>query len=314
MAASERGMRRVLYVGFGILWLLDGALQFLPHQGLATLEILTMGGWGQPLWLIDFVDAVVNVIYLGGFATAFALVLGLCQAVVGGLMLFGPERRLGRIGLYASVPLAMGIWILGEWLGGLAGAPSGGITYLNGGPGAVMLYLLGALVLLPSGRLLGPDTVTRLRRLVGALWLLGALLESVPALWRGGISQTLYESQVLTRQGFWVGPIAWFVHATAVANAPWNAVFVATMLLLGLAILLRRDGPAVWALAALWLLFIWWVGENFGALPGLETTDPNSGPAWAILMLPLFLSMLVRRRERTAAVPAEDSPRLAHPA
>ena len=306
--ALERRARDILCVGFGILWLVDGALQFLPHQGVDTLAMLAMGGWGQPLWLLNLVDDVINFIYLNGLATAFSLTLGIVQLAIGALMLSGPGRRLGRIGLYASVPASLGIWFLGEWLGGLAGFWRGGITFVNGGPGAVMLYLVGAWILLPSGRLLGGDTLTRLRNAVGGLWVLGALLQSTPPLWHSGLSQNFLEVQVLTRQGPWTRPIAWFVHWTAVANAPWNAVFVAVMLGLGLGLLMHRDGPTLYALAGLWLLFVWWVGENFGALLGLHTTDPNSGPAWAVLLLPLFVAMLARRRLGAGGRPAELQP------
>ena len=284
-----------------MLWIFDGLLQFLPNQGLQTLAMLAMGGWGQPMWLINVVDDIINAIYLNGLSFAFSITLGAVQAAIGLLMLLGPERRLGRLGLYLSIPTALVIWFLGEWLGGLTGFWSGGITFVNGGPGAVMLYLFAAWLLLPSGRLFGRTLDDGLRHVTGGLWLLGGLLQSVPALWQAGaLSGGFYEFQVLTRQGWWTHPIAWFVHWTAGAGADalWNGLFVAVMLAIGLGILLRRGGVWLYALAGMWVLFVWWVGENFGAVFGLATTDPNSGPAWAVLLLPLFLVELDRRRRR----------------
>ncbi len=299
-AGEDARTRRILCVGFGVLWLVDGALQFMPFRGYDTLMILGMGGWGQPVWLISAVDALINFIYRHGLTEAFSLTLGIVQAGIGALVLLGPQRRLGRLGLYASMPAAVAIWAIGEWLGGLAGFWNGGITFVNGGPGAVLLYLLGAWIALPAGRVLGERTLSRLRRVTGGLWVLGALIQSAPAHWAGGLSQSFYSVQVLTRQGPWVRPIAWVVASTAAHNAAWNALFVAVMLTVGLGLLLRRDGPALYALAGLWVLFVWWIGENFGAMPGLVTTDPNSGPAWAVLLLPLFLAWL-RARSRAEA-------------
>lgn len=294
---QDRRVRQALSIGFGTLWLLDGLLQFLPQQGSNTLAMLAMGGWGQPLWLLNAVDGVINVIYLHGWASVFSLVLGIGQGVIGLLILLGPDRRWGRIGLYASIPAALAIWFVGEWLGGVAGFWSGGITFLNGGPGAAFLYLLGAWILLPEGRLFGDALQSRLRHVVSGLWLLGALLQSVPRLWSGtSLSQVFAESQVLTRQGFWTRPIVPVVHWTAQAPALWNAAFVAAMLVLGLALLLRKDSWPLYVFAGLWILFIWWLGENFGGLPGLATTDVNSGPAWAVLLLPLALEHFGRSR------------------
>lgn len=289
---------RCLALGFGALWVLDGLLQFLPQRGGHTLEIMAMTGWGQPNWYLAVVDAIINTIYRHDWMTVFSVTLGLVQLAVGTLVLVGPGRRWGRIGLWTSIPVALGIWFFGEWLGGLAGFWGGGITFVNGGPGAAILYLFGAWILLPAGRVFGQSLLTRVRRVTGGLWIVGALAQSVPALWRGGLSQALYENQVLTHQGFWTRPIAAMVRWTAMphANAVFNGVFVAVMLVIGLGILLRRDGWALYALAALWVVFVWWIGENFGALFGGVATDPNTGPAWAVLLLPLAAAALSRRQ------------------
>jgi hypothetical protein len=310
--ADDLRAKRILYLGFGILWLVDGLLQFLPEQGPNTIAMLAMGGWGQPAWLLNLVDMFVNAIHLNGLDDAFSVAMGIAQGAVGVLILFGPDRRPGRVGLYASIPLATVFWVVGEWMGGIMGFWTGGITFVNGGPGAVMLYLLGAVCLLPAGRVFGKDLMGRLRRLVGGLWILGALLQSAPPIWQSGLSDGFAEVQVITRQGFWTVPIGWMAHAAAQSNALWNGLFVAVMLALGLGILLERGGAWLYLLAGVWLLFVWWIGENFGGLPSLATTDPNSGPAWAVLMLPLFLATLARGRARTHGrepdAPAEARP------
>lgn len=308
--SGDRRVARILTIGVGILWLVDGLLQFLPNQGVHTLDVMVMGGWGQPAWLISLIDTVVNLIYVHGWSEIFSLVLGIGQVLVGVLVLLGPNRRWGRVGLYASLPCALVVWTLGEWLGGVAGFWSGGITFLNGGPGAVLLYLLGAWIVLPQGRVFAGDAVTRVRRVVGSLWVLGALFQSVPPLWNGQVlTRTFAESRVLTVQGFWVRPIVWVEHGVVAAGPVWNAAFVLSMLAIGLLILLARDPWGVYLYAGIWVLFIWWIGENFGGMPSLAYTDPNTGPAWAALMLPLFLASLRHRAERTGKVgPGSDRP------
>jgi hypothetical protein len=311
-AAAARA-RRLLLAAFGGLWLVDGLLEFRPEMGMNALAMVAMGGWAQPLWLVRVIDALIDAIYARGLAQPLALALGAVQVAIGGAFVAAAvavlPRRVARLALVASLPLAAAIWLVGEWVGGLFAFWQGGASYLQGGPGAVVLYAAAAVVLLPTGERLGLDVWTRLGRVAGGLWLLGAAAQAVPALWSGpALSQGFTQAQVLTPQGWWTTPIAAVARLAADAPLTLNAALVAAFLALGLGLLVARDQLWPYALAALVLAFVWWCGENFGALPSAAATDPNSAPAWAAFLLPLA-TRAIGRAGRARAAAAGGRPR-----
>lgn len=103
-ARTDDDVGRVLSVGFGVLWLLDGALQFLLDRRVLTIQMMAMGGVGQPAWLTTTIDSVAAFLYLHGLSEAFALALGSGQALIGWSLLLGPHSRWGRLGPYLSMP------------------------------------------------------------------------------------------------------------------------------------------------------------------------------------------------------------------
>lgn len=287
---DDRFARRLLAAAVGILWLVDGLLQFRPEMAMNSLAMVAMGGWDQPAWLLNAVDGVLMAVYRHRLLAPFDLALGLGQAAIGALLLaVGPDARLGRTALWASIVAAAVVWTLGEWMGGLWTFAAGGFSFLFGGPGPVVPYAVAAVLLLPVGRRLGPDLPTALRRAWAGLWLLGALAQAVPALWqRPALADAFSEAQVLTRQAWWTRPIA---AASALAGhhpALVNALALAAVLLVGLGALGRRPSLALHLFVIAFLAAVWWLGENFGGLPSGAATDPSSAPAWAALYLPLW--------------------------
>jgi len=305
-AASGDGARtvRLLAVGVGALWILDGLLQFLPNMGINSMAMVEMTGWGQPMWLVNVVDGVLNFLYFHHLTEAFDLTLAFGQLGVGLLIVLGGDTAWRRAGLWLSIPAALTVWFLGEWLGGLVTFWSGGLTYLDGGPGAVTLYALVAVLLLTSGRGAARRLTDRLRTAVGAVWLVGAIAQAVPANWApGAVTGVFADNEVTMRLGWWDWPIRVAMHLTRVHPVFWNGIFTLVMAGLAAAIWLRRDPPWLYALAGVWTLFLWWVGENFGAVFGGASTDPNTGPPLALLLLPLFLVAMDRRRTVPLAAP-----------
>jgi hypothetical protein len=124
--------RRHLQVALGLLWLLDGALQaqaYMFTRGFAT-QVIAGAGQGQP----GFVSAPIHwastiiaahpVVWNVPFA-GFQLLLGV------GLLV----PRTARVTLAASIAWALGVWYLGEGLGGLA---SGHASLITGAPGSAL--------------------------------------------------------------------------------------------------------------------------------------------------------------------------------
>jgi hypothetical protein len=190
------------------------------------------------------------------------------------------------------VGLGAGIWVLGEWMGGLWTLGSGGASFLSGGPGPVVPYVLGAALVLTAHKTSQEVFLSRLRAFLGGLWLLGAALEAIPAMWTPALGEVFREALVLTQQGPWTVPMGWMAQVAARHPVPVNAVLTSAMLLWGWGILRRWRSPLFHVFVSLWLAWVWWFGENFGALATGATTDPNSAPAWAVLWLALAVSRL----------------------
>ena len=275
--------RNLLWVGLGVLWLVDGALALQPDMYMNMLDIVAMGGWGQPAWMVSLInDGLIQWLYSSHLALAANLLLAGVQLGIGAGLLYFRHKPAGRWLLVASLPVAALIWFFGEWAGGLFGLD---VSLIAGGPGAAMLYLLIALLLLqPAAWWQTGAQSERLRRWLGWTWLIGALLQCLPDLWTARTQSLTYlGAAVLSRQSLLTAPI--YAMAALGARHPiWlNAILVLLMAALGY-LLLRRLTPWMWVLGALVALFTWWIGENFGALLSGASTDPNTGPVWLLLL------------------------------
>ena len=125
--------RRHLQIALGLLWLLDGVLQAQPFmftRGFAT-QVIDAVGQGQP----GFVSAPVHwaSTVIAAHPAAWNVPFAVIQVALGvGLLV----RRTARPALAASIAWALGVWFLGEGLGGMAG---GGASLTAGAPGSALL-------------------------------------------------------------------------------------------------------------------------------------------------------------------------------
>lgn len=136
--------RRALQVGLGALWLLDGALQLQPVMLTRrfALGVIAPAAIGQPAPLHVAITLPTRIILHD--PVAFDALFAGVQILLGpGLLV----RRTARAALGASVAWALGIWVLGEGLGGIL-VPGASIP--DGAPGAAALYVLLALGASPS--------------------------------------------------------------------------------------------------------------------------------------------------------------------
>jgi hypothetical protein len=130
---------RILQLTLAVLWLLDGMLQFQPFMFTKGFpQMLAGAALGNPA------VAARPITWDAGFITHHLMV---CNAIFAAL-----EVALGlgiawrptvRIALACSVAWSLGVWWLGEGLGGIF---AGTASPLNGAPGAVILYALLALL------------------------------------------------------------------------------------------------------------------------------------------------------------------------
>jgi hypothetical protein len=199
-------------------------------------------------------------------------------------------RPTVRIALAASVAWSLGVWWLGEGLGGIL---SGSASPLNGAPGAVILYALLAVLLWPAGR--GAPAPFPAARAVGAhaaralwllLWLSMAYFAVTPAS-RAPAAVSSMIGGMADGQPGWLGSLIRGA-ASLVTGADLAASVVLAVALIVIAAGVCLPGPVARAtllLAIVVALVIWVLAEAFGMILAGGATDPNSGPLLVLLAL-----------------------------
>jgi cytochrome oxidase Cu insertion factor (SCO1/SenC/PrrC family) len=318
---AEPAWRRVLRIGFGVLWLFDGILQAQPMMAVGLpSQVIEPTAASSPSW-------VQHLVNWGGTTWSYHPVQAAAAAVwiqagIGLWLLFAARGSLSRLAGLASIGWGLVVWVFGESLGGIL-AP--GLSWLTGAPGGAAFYCVaGALLALPPrywrdarlGRLLLGGT---------GVFLAGmAVLQAWPGrgFWQGtlhgqagsltsmvqsmaGTSQPAALAALVTRFGSFVA-----AHGFAV-----NLAAVVALALLGLALTAAAvAGPGAWlgrrpgwllraAVIALAVLCLadWVLVQDFAFFGGLGT-DPNS-------MIPMLLTavaacLALTRAERPGPVPA----------
>jgi hypothetical protein len=293
--------RNRLWFGFGGLWFADGLLQAQPAmftQQFVT-NVLQPVAQGQPAWLTGLLATAAALWQSHGVAANLAAVL--VELAIGVLFILGRERFWGRVALIASIGWGLVIWIFGEGLGGVLASPPSAVT---GAPGAVLAYVVAALLLLLSSKRWQGGTVVRwTRRGLGVFWLLAALTQAWPGTgyWTAdGFGWTL-QSAASQPQPAVISTGVVDV-ASLIVRQPIlaNALFVTIMLVLGSAFLADVAGWWAYGLAFAWLGFSWWIGQDFGAIFSGTGTDP--GLALPLALLTFAVAPGLRSRRTAAAV------------
>jgi hypothetical protein len=288
-ATTSPGMdaRRVLQLILAASWLLDGMLQyqsFMYTQAFGQMIGGTAPGnpgvIARPIsWNATFVEH--HLVLLNTVFATTQLLLGLGIAY----------RPTIRVALAASIAWSLGVWWLGEGLGGVL---SGGASPVSGAPGAVILYALLAVLLWPTDRP-GVTAPFVAARAIGApvarlLWLVlwGSLayFALIPA---NRAPQALHDIIVDMTGGEpgWVAGLD--KHAAAVlAHQGLTASIMLAVALIVIAVGVFLPPPlarSALILALVVAAFIWVVGEAFGQILAGGATDPNSAPLLALLAL-----------------------------
>jgi cytochrome oxidase Cu insertion factor (SCO1/SenC/PrrC family) len=294
--------RRAYQTVLGLLWLLDGALQFQPFMySNGFVHQLKANAAGQPHWLASTIDWAANTAHsnLAAFNTLFALV----QVAIGLGLLY---RRTVKPALALSIAWAFGVWWFGEGFGMLF---AGAASPLTGAPGAVVLYALVALLVWPSARPAGLLSVAGARVAWGALWLGMAYLWLLPA--NSGPNAT-FNAIMMAPTGMSVpNGMAWLSRIDG--QAELAALGHGTAIALVLSGVSASIALAVWAnwrpvaflsLAIVVSLGYWVIGQSFGAIVFTGTaTDPNTGPLFVLLALVMYSLTPVGRRAPSRAAP-----------
>jgi hypothetical protein len=288
-AATSPGTdaRRVLQLILAATWLLDGLLQYQSSMYTPMFgEMIGDSATGNPGVIASPIswNAVLVEHHLVLLNTVFAtiqLLLGLGIAY----------RPTVRVALAASIAWSLGVWWFGEGLGGVL---SGGASPVDGGPGAVILYALLAVLLWPTDRP-GVTAPFVAARAVGApvarvlwltLWGSLAYFALTPA---NRAPQALHDMIV----GLTGGEPGWVTGLENHAAALLDHQGLAASIVLAVALIVIAAGaflPPPLARGALILAlgvaaFIWVFGQAFGQILTGGATDPSSAPLLALLAL-----------------------------
>jgi len=288
--------RRIAQTVLGLIWLLDGALQFqsfMYSKGfISTLTAMTAG---QPAWLASSITWSAHQAQhnLAVGNTLFALI----QLAIGFGLLY---RRTVRPALAVSFAWALVVWWFGEAFGMMFTTMASPLT---GAPGAVLLYALIGMIVWPNGRPGGLLGVRGARITWCALWLVMAWLWlEAPSNGPGAITSALNAAP---------SGMAWLSSLQIdVANATQGeGVLIASVLgvlsaAIGVAVAVNwRAKPFL--IAAIMLNLAYWVlGQGFGGIFQGGATDPNAGPLFVLLAYVLYKLVRV---EQTASAPADRS-------
>jgi hypothetical protein len=275
--------RRALQVAFGLVWLLDAALQFQPFmfgRSFVT-QIIQPSADGNPQLVTHSVAWASQVMlhHIAAYNAVFATV----QLFIAVGLFF---RRTVKVSLAASVVWALFVWWFGESLGGIFVDASP----LTGLPG-VVLYAFIAVLLWPKSRSgergeISPATSGPLGcELPKALWL---------TLW-GSFAYFLLLPENRAPDGvsqvfaFTVGQPAWLTTVMNDISRLSSARGLEISVALAVLCLVVASGvfapatlrPALVVAIGLGLLF--WLAQGLGGILTGQGTDPNTGPLLVLL-------------------------------
>jgi cytochrome oxidase Cu insertion factor (SCO1/SenC/PrrC family) len=315
--APEPAGRRLLRIGFGIIWILDGLLQAQPAMAVGLpSQVIKPTAASSPVWVQHLVNwAGTSWSYHPVQAGAAAVWI---QVGIGAWLIAAPAGWFSRLAGLASIGWGLVVWVFGEAFGGIF-AP--GLTFLFGAPGAVLFYCAaGLLIALPPARWQSAQLGRQVVGLLGVFFLGMAVLQAWPGrgFWQGklhGHPATLASmalSMSSTPQPHALSAMVnWFASVDEANGFIVNLIAVLVLALIGAAFLagtaLRarqalpkstglRVAPEQLIRPALVLLVVfcladWVLIEDFGFLGGLGT-DPNSMIPVALLAAGGYLALV----------------------
>lgn len=237
-------------------------------------EIVAPNTAGQPVfvaWPVRLAERLIEprIVLFNAFAASIQILIGL------GLL----YRPTVKVALLTSFAWALGIWWVGEGLGGLF---TGAASPLTGAPGAALLYVFAGLVAWPrTGGVLGER-----RTLVAwaALWLGSAALWLLPA---NRTAAAVHDQIASAPSGArWLSRLETTVATAAQGHGATIAVAAACLsAAIGLAALRGRWGRPVLALTVGLALVYFALGQGFGGILTGSGTDPGTGPLLVLLAL-----------------------------
>lgn len=299
---------RGLQLALATIWLLDGVLQLHPFMFTPGADgfsgMISATSKGNPSWVAH------SITWNANFVDHHATVANGCFALIQILIGLGIAwRPTVKVALAASIVWSLGVWWMGEGLGGVL---HGDGTPLAGGPGAVLFYAMLAVLLWPPRDARRPVAFAAAATIgevaAKALWSCTWVLLAVLALL--GAGRAANEAQVVVL-GVDSGQPGWLAvidrHAASLVAGDGllvAVVFAVLAVLFAVGVLLGGAyARVVVALAVGVGIVLWVVAQNFGMILAGGATDPNSGPLIVLLAI-TYWPISSARRAMPDVVPA----------
>jgi cytochrome oxidase Cu insertion factor (SCO1/SenC/PrrC family) len=310
-AAREVPARRLLRIGFGLIWILDGLLQAQPKMaaGLPSLVIAPTAA-SSPSW----VQHVVN--WAGTIWSYHPIQAGAAsvwiQIGIGAWLLVAVRGPWSRLAGAASVSWGLIVWVFGEAFGGIF---TQSLSFLSGAPGAVLIYVVaGALIAMPEKAWRSPRLGRLLLGGIGLFFVGMAILQAWPGrgFWQGGKNGSLtgmIGEMASTPQPHYLHQIVSGAESFSAAHG-WavNLFAVIVLAALGLLFLSGRRWLiryAVW-FGVFFCLADWLLVQDLGFLGGVGT-DPNSMIPMILLFGAGYLALTPEQPEAEAAAEVPEA-------
>jgi hypothetical protein len=279
--------RRWLQLALAATWVFDGLLQFQTFMFTKDFskQILAPTASGNPAWISHSIQWAAHVV--ASSPVLIDAAFGALQLAIGLAIAW---RRSLKAGLAVSIVWSLLVWWFGEGLGGLL---TGSASALMGAPGAVLLYLLLAVLLWPTakstvGSFVASQPVGRSASKViwVVLWAGLAALNLQPANLTAGAVHSMEDGMADGQPGWLAALITSFSSLSNHNGIALTVVGTAILILIALSVLLPptilRAGVISGVVVA---AFIWVIGEALGGVYGGQGTDVNSGPLLALIAL-----------------------------
>ncbi len=321
-ALAEPAGRKLLRIGFGLVWILDGLLQAQPAMAAGMpSNVIEPTAASSPHW-------VQHVVNWAGTSWSYHPIQAAAAAVwiqlgIGIWLVLAPAGRISRLAGLVSAGWGLVVWVFGESFGGIF-AP--GSSILFGTPGAALIYCVaGIAIALPDRYWRTPRLGQQILAGLGLFLVAMAVLQAWPGrgFWQGAVHgkpatlSAMVASMAGTPQPRFLS--AWltgFESFDAGHGFAINLIVVVALAAIGAALLSGRPQlirPA-FAVGGALALATWVLVQDLGFLGGLGT-DPNSMIPLALVAAAGYVAMRHPLPEPAAeAVPAEAVPAEAVPA
>jgi len=272
--------RRAITTALGLIWLLDGALQFQSFMySNGFIQMLTGMAPGQPAWLYHSLHWAANI--ANGNLTLWNTLFALTQVAIGLGLLYRPTLKPA---LLLSFGWAFIVWWFGEAFGMLFMNMANPLT---GAPGAVLLYGLIGLMVWPNDRPGGLLGVRGARITWCALWIVSGFLLLLQVNSTANATKNLINAAPSGMS--WLSSLQDWVAKGAAGNGLIIALVLAlASVVIGIGVAVGRSPRALLWLAIVLNLAYWVVTQGFGGIFAGGATDPNAGPLFVLLAVTLY--------------------------